>query len=280
MGSVLHPTDFSPASSQAFAHALAIALIRQTELTILHVGPEKEPDVKWSEFPPIRKTLERWGLLEAGSPRSAIFEEFRVRVTKVSVSSRFPVFSTMTFADEHPADLLVLATEGREGLSRWFNRSDAEAMARWTRMMTLFVPADIKRGLVSYEHGGLSLRNILVPVDLEPDCTAAIEYSRRVADALGDENVDIRLFHVGDHSIPKPPATEDANWTWLTERVQGEPVEEILSAADRYSADLIVMPTAGHDGVLDLLRGSTTEQVLRRAHCPILAVPARLMKSP
>src|SRR5512145_1885613 len=35
---VLHPTDFSPASEAAFAHALAIALVRETKLWILHAG--------------------------------------------------------------------------------------------------------------------------------------------------------------------------------------------------------------------------------------------------
>jgi len=32
------------------------------------------------------------------------------------------------------------------------------------------------------------------------------------------------------------------------------------------------MPTAGHQGFLDALRGSTTEQVLRKAPCPVLAI--------
>jgi hypothetical protein len=31
VGSVLHPTDFFEASNQAFAHALAISVIRQTK---------------------------------------------------------------------------------------------------------------------------------------------------------------------------------------------------------------------------------------------------------
>ncbi|HEY3719491.1 MAG TPA: universal stress protein, partial [Roseiarcus sp.] len=41
-----------------------------------------------------------------------------------------------------------------------------------------------------------------------------------------------------------------------------------------WPADLIVMPTAGHVGYLDALRGSTTERVLRQAPCPVLAMPA------
>ncbi len=274
VASVLHPTDFSPASNRAFAHALAIALLRQTELTLLHVGPEKGSKVDWAEFPPVRATMERWGLLEAGSPRSAVFDEFRTRVTKVAIPSRLPVFATANFADQHPVDLLVLATEGRAGLSRWFNRSDAEAMARWSKTMTLFVPAEAKRGLVSLETGDLMLKNILVPVDAAPDCSAAVEFARRAAEALGDDTVNITLCHAGDDPAPWPPLTEGRGWHWRKEHVQGEPVNEILAAADRHAADLIVMATAGHEGVLDVLRGSTTEQVLRRAGCPLLAVPS------
>ena len=274
VSSVLHPTDFSPASNRAFAHALAVALIRQTELTILHVGPEKNSSVKWTKFPPVRKTLEKWGLLEAGSPRSAIFDEFQVRVSKVAIPSRRPVLATAAFIEDHPTDLIVLATEGREGLTRWFNRSDAEAMARWSNTMTLFVPGNAKRGLVSPEDGELTLKNILVPVDAKPDCAAAVEFSRRTAEMLGDDKVNITLLHVGDNPPPTPGLVEGERWRILTEHRQGNPVDEILSAADSHAADLIVMATAGHDGLFDALRGSTTEQVLRGAPCPLLAVPA------
>ena len=54
----------------------------------------------------------------------------------------------------------------------------------------------------------------------------------------------------------------------------GDPVDEIVAAASEWAADLIVMTTQAHTGVLDALRGSTTERILRRASCPVLAVPA------
>jgi nucleotide-binding universal stress UspA family protein len=44
--------------------------------------------------------------------------------------------------------------------------------------------------------------------------------------------------------------------------------------ATEQPADLIAMATEGHKGFLDVLRGSTTERVLRDARCPVLAVPA------
>jgi nucleotide-binding universal stress UspA family protein len=49
----------------------------------------------------------------------------------------------------------------------------------------------------------------------------------------------------------------------------------MVKTADEVKAELIVMTTAGHNGVLDVLRGSTTEQVLRRSPCPLLAIPDR-----
>jgi nucleotide-binding universal stress UspA family protein len=272
--SVLHPTDFSPASDRAFAHALAIALLRQTELTLLHVGSPKEADLDWTRFPRVRQTLERWGLLEAGSPKSAVFDELQVRVKKIAVQSRSPVAATADFIDQEPTDLIVLATEGREGTSRWINPSHAEAMARWSQTMTLFVPASAQRNLVSLDSGDLNLRNVLVPVDQEPDCTAALEFARRAAELIGNGAATITLLHVGESRPPIPALEDEPRWSWRIEQRQGDPVTEILSAAEQHVADLIIMATAGHESVLDALRGSTTERVLRQAPCPLLAVPA------
>ena len=222
--SVLYPTDldFSQVTERAFAHALAIALLGETEFTILHVGPEHQSDVDWTQYPSVRQTLERWGLLEAGSPQSAVFDKLRVKVEKMALRSRNPVKATTGFLDHKPADLIVLATEGREGPTRWFKRSDAEAIARWSRTMTLFVPANSQRDLVSLKDGKLCLKNILVPVDWKPDCTGAVEFARRTAEILGDGKVSITLLHVGDSQPVIPTLLEGAKWSWQIEKRQGE----------------------------------------------------------
>jgi nucleotide-binding universal stress UspA family protein len=56
---------------------------------------------------------------------------------------------------------------------------------------------------------------------------------------------------------------------------QGNVVETILDVADEIGADVIVMGTKGNQGFLDALRGTTTEQVLRKSLRPLLAVPER-----
>jgi nucleotide-binding universal stress UspA family protein len=54
----------------------------------------------------------------------------------------------------------------------------------------------------------------------------------------------------------------------------GNVVGSVIDAAIEFDVDLIGMPTAGHHGILDALRGSTTERVIRHAPCPVLALPA------
>jgi nucleotide-binding universal stress UspA family protein len=275
VGSVLHPTDFSRASESAFAHALAIALLRQTAFTILHVGREAPGADPWTKFPGVRATLERWRLLEKGSSRSAVFDELAVRVKKVALTASRPVAAMLDYVDENPADLIVLATEGREGIPRWLRRSKAERLARETRSMTLFVPRSA-RGFIALEDGHIQLRRILIPVDRRPSPRAAIAYASRAAEALGDGPVEIALLHVGDgETLPTPRLPDDPACSWKSLQRRGDAVEEIARAADEVQADLIVMATAGHEGFLDALRGSVTEQVLRRAPCPVLAVPSR-----
>jgi universal stress protein A len=53
----------------------------------------------------------------------------------------------------------------------------------------------------------------------------------------------------------------------------GTPVDEILKAARRQHADLVVMGTSGMGKVARMLLGSTADRVLRRARMPVLAVP-------
>jgi len=270
---VVHPTDFSPASERAFAHALAIALLRQTRLALLHVGTDDR--AKWNEFPQVRATLERWNLLQPHSAQEDVVEELGVRVSKNLLPGRSPVDALLSYLDREPADLLVVATEGREGLARWVHGSVAETMARRSKTMTLFVPNHATRGFVSPSDGSLSLSNVLVPVDRSPDPAPAIAFARRVAEIGGDEGVTITLLHVGaENGMPHFEAAADQRPAFARMVREGDPVEQILAAAEEVKADLIVMPTAGHSGVFDVLRGSTTERVLRRAPCPLLAVPA------
>ena len=52
----------------------------------------------------------------------------------------------------------------------------------------------------------------------------------------------------------------------------GSPADEIVRAAEDAAVDLIVMGTHGREGIKAMFVGSTTEQVVNRATCAVMAV--------
>jgi nucleotide-binding universal stress UspA family protein len=270
---VLHATDFSEESEHAFAHALAIALVRRGNLTILHVGSAPLPKGGWKKFPAVRDTLERWGLLEPGSPRSAVFEQLSISVTKVGVKSRAVLTGILDYVQQHPVDLVVMGTRGRDRMPAWIRPSVAGPMARRSQTKTLIVPKG-GRGFVSPDDGSLTLRRILVPVAKDPDPSAALTYAARTGIALGDDQVEITVTHVGEpDGMPDFEPFEHPRLVWKKTTRGGRLVDEVAAAAEELPADLIVMPTRGIDEFPELLSRSKTEQVVRRSPCALLAVP-------
>ena len=273
---IVHASDFSRSSRVAFAHALKIALLSKAELELVHVERHKigsEKDVHWTEFPGVRATLARWGILPAEA-RPEEVAKAGLRVKKVLNAHNDPLEAMVCYCEDHPPDLLVLATHQREGLSRWLHKAVAEPLARRSRAMTLFVP-NHGNGFISPANGAVTLRRVLIPVDYEPSSQAALEEAYFLAVGLGCPKVEFRLLHVGtERGMPTLYLPHQPNWKWQERLLPGEPVERILKEETEWLPDLLVMATQGHMDFLDALRGSTTERVLRGAHCPVLAVPA------
>jgi len=57
-----------------------------------------------------------------------------------------------------------------------------------------------------------------------------------------------------------------------TEISYGRASDQIINYSIEHDIDLICISTHGRKGLDHLLFGSTTERVLKRAHCPVLAV--------
>lgn len=270
---ILHPTDFSEASRVAFAHALAIAIARKAKLTVLNVQSDMPTVEDWQRFPSVRATLEAWGLLEKGSARADVFDKLEVKVKKVAVDDSAPVDAITSYLEEHPNDLLVVATEQREGLPRFMRGSVGQRAARQSGVDALFVPEGAP-GFVCPDDGSLSLERILVPIDHTPDPTPAIEAASRAAYWLGKPPVEIHLMHVGTEmppvALPIPEKTQE--WTVARSMREGDPVEQILAAIEELPAQLVLMATDGRDNFLDVFRGSHAERVVRGATCPVGAI--------
>lgn len=272
--SIFHPSDFSEASEIAFAHALKIALVTRATLSMLHAAAEAHAE--WHDFPGVRQTLERWKLIPKGSAKSAV-GQLGIDVRKVVASSHDPVKACLGYLDQHPADLIVLAVHQREGRMRWLEKSVSQPLARGAGQMTLFIPHGVD-GFVSRRDGSVSLKSILIPVAASPSLHPAIEATSRIIGNLALPAGTVTLMHAGPAGdMPAAQIPDDTPWTWQRVAKEGEPVERILQVASEVAADLIVMTTAGPDGFLDGLRGTTSERVLRKSRCPVASLPVGSM---
>ncbi|HJT19853.1 MAG TPA: universal stress protein [Nitrospira sp.] len=268
---VFHPSDFSPASERAFAHALKAALIAKADLTILHVAKKEQRE--WTEFPGVRATLERWGLLPTHSSTADV-SKLGIGVRKIQAIHDDPVESVTAYLSSHNTDLIVLATDQSKEKVLWFNKSIAAPIARKSHQMTLFVPKGID-GFVSINDGSISLHNILIPVAAVPSAEPAVQAAVRMAQRLHCQAGIYTLLHVGDQdSMPDILPPQVTGWKWKRLVRSGEVIDVIHETALEIKADLIVMTTDGRHGFLDALRGSHSERLLRRTPCPLLTIPA------
>ena len=268
---IFHPTDFSAASMAAFGHALKLTHRLQSDLTIMHVDPARaDPD--FEDFPRVRETLSRWGILKERATKDDLLA-LGIGVRKIRGMADQPVTSILQLLSWKPADLMVLATYPKAARSQWWSEESGEPLARKSRTMTLFVPGE-SPGFVSLHNGVVALQRFLIPMDHRPDAQAAVDAACAIASSLGIDTAIFELLYVGEPAdVPRPRLQRRDGWIWKQSVSTGIVVEEILEAAERQQPDLIVMATEWRTGFLDALRGSTTERILRRTICALLAVP-------
>ena len=143
----------------------------------------------------------------------------------------------------------------------------------------------------------LRIRNVLTPFDFSESSAGALKLAAALADDYGAR---LTLLHVA----AAPPvgmigeipvamsANESAEYMAELRRrlrevevepvavavdrvlVEGDPATEILAAAERIGADLIVLGTHGRTGISRLLMGSVAEHVVRRATVPVMLAKA------
>jgi universal stress protein A len=122
---ILFPTDFSTASDAALDHATAIARDAGAMLTIVHVeepidsyGGELYYGIPLPSNPEVRRMLEK-----VVPAHAAVAYEYRLEPGS-------PAETIVRIAREEGADLIVMGTHGRTGMSRMLMGSVAEAVVR------------------------------------------------------------------------------------------------------------------------------------------------------
>jgi nucleotide-binding universal stress UspA family protein len=262
--SIAHPTDLSREGAAAFEHALSLAMAHRCHLDVLHVHSPGGPS-EWENFPHVREILQRWAILEPGARIEDIQANTGVSVSKVDIRDTDPIDGLSRFLQDHRSELVVLRSHGRAGLERWLASSVSVELA-WETLIPTLILGPQARPFVDSATGRIDIATVLVPVDHEPAPDHAIAVLEALVEGL---EVELDFLHVGDD----PPLLHNAGQRQRRVRTIGGAVVDTL-VAEAQEAGLIAMPTAGRHGLLDVLRGSTLERVVREAACPVLAIPA------
>ena len=293
---VLCPTDLSEASLPAFRYAVTVAKWYGATLTVLHVVPSFEPlsaPSEWIGDPaPVGRVL---SAEEVRAEMARLMPEDSASGLDVRYVARAgsPVDTIIDQALESSADLVVLGTHGRGGFHRLLMGSVAEKVVRLAPCPVLTIPPGASAS------GQPTFSTILCPVDFSAASEQAIGFALDLARQAGGAVTMLSVVEWLTEEEPidemKPDvsrlraqmATEAAarlralltdesrTWCAIEERVTyGRAYREVIRVADEQKADLIVMGSQGRGGVELALFGSTTQQVIRTAHCPVLIVRA------
>ena len=262
---IFHPTDLSHASAPAFHHALALAVAARAKLTVMHVAGGDR--IHRNELPGVRDTLQRWGTIGPDEVDHGL-KSIGLSVRKVISKEQDAVKACVDHLARHPAQLVVLSTGQHQGRMRWLELSVSEEIVRATRALTLFLP----HGAVGWVDAATGRMNPPQAMITTRNGKDAREPWRSLLDLYAvfpQAPPTPLLLHVGQGS----PAPSTAPLSAELLEATGPVVGTIARYADK--VDLLVMGTEGPHGIFDALRGTTTEQVLRQLHCPLLAVPLR-----
>jgi nucleotide-binding universal stress UspA family protein len=294
---ILCPVDFSEFSERAFEHAVAIARWFESAITVLHIvdvrleTPVGPPLAPIALAPPVLTSAAREPIAGELQRLVAAAAAPDVAIETIVRDGR-PDTAILELAAMLPADLLVMGTHGRSGFDRLVMGSVTEKVLRKAACPVLSVPPR--------SHGSgapVALKSILCPVDFSQSSMEALQCAVSLAE---ESDGRLTVLHVADalspHDLPVyelqnvaefqaecdrrlrqrladfVPGAARAYCT-IEERVtSGKPWREILRVAQEQQADLIVIGIRGRNSVDRALFGSTTEQVVRQAVCPVLTL--------
>lgn len=196
-------------------------------------------------------------------------------------------------AKAEAADLIVLGTNQRRGLSRFWLGSVSRGVLHHAPTNVVCVPAADETK--SAEEGIPAYRRVLVPTDFSKQGNRAVTFAYGAAPRGGE----VCLVHVIPPTGGFRPEAEDKDGPKakrkqeLTARLEALIPEEarlrgirgrveivehqhpdaaISQAAERFGADLICIGSRGRSGLKRKLLGSVTEKLMRRSSRPVLVI--------
>ncbi|MEO8704383.1 MAG: universal stress protein [Kofleriaceae bacterium] len=249
---IAYTTDLTGDDAAAFVHACALAAASESRLVTVHDDALAATEI---QLPDASVISARWGKPIA---HDRMCHECCDDVTDTVIDAIRRI----------GPQLVVAGTHARHGISALLHASVGEAIARNVGVPTLIVQ-NHGRGFVDAATGAFRLHRVLVPAGTRAEALAGLTAARALLGLARRTEVELVVVHASangdDFDLSDLPVT--------VSQTRGKLENVVVAAASEQSAGLIVMVSRGHDGVIDALRGSHTEHVIRDAGCPVLSVP-------
>ncbi|MGD9742567.1 MAG: universal stress protein [Dongiaceae bacterium] len=280
---ILAATDFSIRSQRAVRRAGLLAGERDAELILVHVVDDDQP----AALVDIEKR-------EAGRYLDEQIEslaELRGRRCRSIVAAGDPFDGILQTAKSCAADMIVMGAHRKHMLRDILVGTTIERVIRTGHYPVLMVNREAARPYA----------RVLAAVDMSPPSALAIKAAKALGLIDGTELSVVHGFHAfGSRKMSSAGVRQDSIDGYVAkERSQaamelaaflaandfgidrsslrieeGNPVDVIAAAVQETRSDLLLVGTHGRTGIVKILLGSVTEEVLRSIEADILAVPA------
>lgn len=282
---VLFPTDFSDFSFKALPLALALAVEHESDLHMIH-----RSDGSAGEDRQIQSRRELLSSRVAGLlPDGVAFEPIIEAEDGIAAA---PVI--VECIKDRRADLVIMTTHGYQGLKRDLMGSVAEEVVRNSGCPVLTVRDTPEIDM----EAGFMPASVVVPIDFSTWSIQCLKYAKNWADYY---NARLHLVHVvGSPDVPSPYGEDitafrsSQNEAFLSRShnalqelaeshqlekyeltvLNGKPWESLCDYMVEIDASLAIMATRGLSESERRFIGSTAENVVREAPCPVITLKA------
>jgi nucleotide-binding universal stress UspA family protein len=276
---VMVTLDGSPFAEQALPAAHTLCQAYGAGLTLMSVNHGSER----RRLPLPVRTVDR---VQVSHGREQYLSQVAAQCASLGVSAKLNVTSgivsdeIVATAHDGDTDVLVMSTHGRSGVARLMLGSVANRVVQSATVPVLLIPApNGQRYPVS------SFKRLLVALDGTDASELSLPYARTLAERFGSELTLLAVpedpdspEQVTNASLYLEGVANDLNNSELkcVAIVTGlDPAATIVSMAEDWDTDLIVMATHGRGGLDRLMLGSVADHVVRSSHRPVLLVPVR-----
>jgi nucleotide-binding universal stress UspA family protein len=272
MKKILVPCDFSEPAQQAYKFAIDLAGVSDGEVIV--VKAIDIPLMYESAFGVQPYVLEKSLLDDLRDSAISNFEMLKKKFPNKNALVTFKVeFGPITltikqFIEEHTIDLVVMGTHGADGWKEYVWGSNTERVVR-------FSPVPVIAVRVAPELD--SIKNIVFPTSLNFDQIQLVSEVKALQTFFG---AMLHVLYINTPSnFKRDPELqlslkEFANFYKLSNyslnvRNDAYEMDGIISFTQEIKADLVMMGTHARKGLLHLVAGSITEDVVNHIHCPI-----------